>query len=306
MRKLILIDANSLVHRAFHAIPPLTTPAGDPSGALYGLAGLLIKICREEKPDLAAAAFDRPEPTFRKEAFKDYKAQRPKTPDELVSQLVLSHDVFSAFGIPTFEVPGFEADDIIGTLAERFSADPGVRTVILTGDLDALQLVRDGRVVVEILKKGVSETLTYDEAAVEERYGLRPDQLIDYKGFVGDTSDNIPGVKGMGPKTATTLLRRFGSIEGVYERLSQDDPAAKKVLPFRKEAEFSKHLATIRRDAPVSPDGRELDFTGPDRKRLTALFERFGFQSLIKRLENDPASTERKIEPGKVQNGRLL
>ncbi len=294
MKKLILIDANSLIHRAFHAIPPFTAPDGSPSGALYGLSSLLLNICRTERPDMAAAAFDRPEPTFRKEAFAEYKAHRPKAPDELVSQLIAAHDVFTAFGIPTFEVPGFEADDIIGTLAERFKSDREIETVILTGDLDALQLVDDGRVLVEILKKGVSETVIYDEAMVEERYGLKPEQLPDYKGFVGDASDNIPGVKGMGPKTAQALIARYGSLERIYSDMPETDPAAKKALPFKKEALFSKHLATIRRDTPVAPTKSDLAFPGLETAKLMGLFERFGFQSLMKRLDLGPDKPKKK------------
>ena len=294
MKKLILIDANSLIHRAFHAIPPFTAPDGSPSGALYGLSSLLLNICRTERPDMAAAAFDRPEPTFRKEVFAEYKAHRPKAPDELISQLIAAHDVFTAFGIPTFEVPGFEADDIIGTLAERFKSDREIETVILTGDLDALQLVDDGRVLVEILKKGVSETVIYDEAMVEERYGLKPEQLPDYKGFVGDASDNIPGVKGMGPKTAQALIARYGSLERIYSDMLETDPAAKKVLPFENEALFSKHLATIRRDAPIAPTRGDLAFPGLEVTKLMELFERFGFQSLMKRLNLEPNKPKKK------------
>ncbi|MCL4404206.1 hypothetical protein M1432_02600 [Patescibacteria group bacterium] len=307
MKKLILIDANSLIHRAFHAIPPFTAPDGSPSGALYGLSSLLLNICRTERPDLAAAAFDRPEPTFRKEAFSGYKAHRPKAPDELISQIVGSHDVFKAFGIATFELPGFEADDIIGTLAARFLDDPDTRTTILTGDLDALQLVEDERVVVEILKKGVSETVTYDEAAIKERYGLEPGQLPDYKGFVGDASDNIPGVKGLGPKTAQALIARYGSLDGLFERMPETDPAARKVLPFKKEALFSKHLATIRRDAPISLKKEDLTFTGLDTAKITELFEHLGFQSLKKRLNGEssgPAS--RKVAENKKETGMLF
>lgn len=304
MEKLILIDANSLVHRAFHAIPPLTSPAGEPAGALYGLSGLLLKICRDQKPDYAAAAFDRPEPTFRKEMFGGYKAQRPKTPDDLVSQIERARDIFRAFGIPSYEAAGFEADDIIGTLAECLSRE-GLQIVILTGDLDALQLIRDGRVVVEILKKGVSETQIYDEAAVRARYGLRPDQLPDYKGFVGDASDNIPGVKGLGPKTATRLINRFGSMEGVYTRIATDDPDAKKVLPFKNEAAFSKRLATIRRDAPIAAEEEALTFAGLDRQRLTEAFNVLGFQSLVKRLDGGAARPKADPAP-RNESGRLF
>ncbi len=286
MKRLFLIDANSLIHRAFHAIPPLTSPAGEPTGALYGLAGLLLKICRDQKPDYVAAAFDRPEPTFRKEVFAQYKAHRPKAPEELISQLIKAHDIFRAFGIPTFEAPGFEADDLIGTLAEKFKNE-GLQVVILSGDLDTLQLVEGEKVIAEILKKGVSETITYDEKAVEERYHLKPGQLPDYKGFVGDASDNIPGVKGMGPKTAQTLLERFGSLEAIYDSLPQSDPAAKKVLPFKENAVFSKHLATIRRDTPINPRKEDLEFGGLSASKLEPFFEELGFQTLIKRLEEN-------------------
>jgi DNA polymerase-1 len=292
MKKLILIDANSLIHRAFHAIPPLTSPGGEPAGALYGLSGLLLKICRDQRPDFVAAAFDRPEPTFRKEAFADYKAQRPKAPDELVSQLKAARGIFRDFGIATFEVPGFEADDLIGTLVEKFKKEPEVKIFILSGDLDTLQLVEDDRVVAEILKKGVSKTMIYDERAVEERYGLKPGQLPDYKGFVGDASDNIPGVKGLGPKTAAGLIRHFGTIQNIYRQLPPDDSAAKKVLPFEKEALFSKHLATIRRDAPIDPSKEDLRFNGLDEQKLTAAWNKLGFQSLVKRLGGRPAETK--------------
>jgi DNA polymerase-1 len=284
MKKLILLDANSLIHRAFHAIPPLTSPRGEPAGALYGLSGLLLKVCRDQRPDFAAAAFDRPEPTFRKETFADYKAQRPKAPDELVFQLKAARGIFRDFGIATFEVPGFEADDLIGTLVEKFKKEPELKIFILSGDLDTLQLVEDNRVVAEILKKGVSKTIIYDERAVEERYGLKPSQLPDYKGFVGDASDNIPGVKGLGPKTAAGLIRRFGTIQNIYRQLPPDDPVAKKVLPFEKEALFSRRLATIRHDAPIDPPEEDLHFNGLDEKKLTAAWNELGFQSLIKRL----------------------
>ncbi len=306
MKKLFLIDANSLIHRAFHAIPPLTSPAGEPTGALYGLAGLLLKICRDQRPDYVAAAFDRPEPTFRKEVFADYKAHRPKAPDELVSQIKKARAVFQAFGIPTFEVSGFEADDLIGTLAERFKNEKDLRVVILSGDLDTLQLVQDDRIVAEILKKGVSKTLMYNESGVKERYHLKPGQLPDYKGFVGDASDNIPGVKGLGPKTAQQLLERFGSIEGIFDKMSKDDPAAKKVLPFKKEAFFSKHLATIRRDVPISPQREDLRFAGLTKTKLLPLFDELGFETLAKRLEGNGGPAPVKNLPKKRESGQLI
>ncbi|MDP3052710.1 MAG: DNA polymerase I, partial [bacterium] len=191
MKTLLLIDANSLIHRSFHALPPFTSPEGEPTGALYGLSSILIKIFKEQKPDYWTAAFDRPEPTFRKKLFKEYKAHRPKAPDELISQLIKAHEVFEKFGIKTFEQAGFEADDLIAALAKHFKTEKELKIIILTGDLDTLQLVDDGKVEVETPKKGVSEIMVYDKKAVQERYGLNPEQLPDYKGLVGDKSDNI-------------------------------------------------------------------------------------------------------------------
>ncbi len=305
MQKLILIDANSLIHRAFHAIPHLTSSAGEPTGALFGLSAILLKVCHDQQPDFIAAAFDRPEPTFRKEEFAEYKAQRPPAPDTLVVQLKAARDIFHAFGISTFEIPGFEADDLIGTLVERFKQEPGIKIIILSGDLDTLQLVEDDRVVAEILKKGVSNTITYDEQAVEERYGLKPNQLPDYKGVVGDTSDNIPGVKGMGPKTAVKLIQRFGSLQNIFAQLPPTDPIAPKILPFEQEALFSKRLATIRRDAPVKPSLEELRFSGLDRNKLIAAWHRLGFSSLIKRLDAG-AKVKKTKKPTPRENGTLF
>jgi DNA polymerase-1 len=286
MKKLLLIDANSLIHRSFHAIPPLTSKTGEPTGALYGVAGTLLKILKEQKPDYAAAAFDRPEPTFRKEMFKDYKAHRPKAPDELISQIVEAHNLFEKFGINFFEKPGYEADDVIGTFVKKFRGERNLQIVILTGDLDTLQLVNDEKIVVQILKKGVSETMLYDEAAVIKRYGLRPAQMIDYKGLVGDTSDNIPGVRGVGPKTAEEFLKRFGTLEDIFKKLPKTDPAAKKILPFEKEALFSKKLATINCDAPIEVGVGDIKFSGFNGVFLTAYFEKLGFESLVRRLDH--------------------
>ncbi len=306
MKKLLLIDANSLIHRAFHALPPLTSKEGRPSGALYGLASILLKVMREEKPDYVAAAFDRPEPTFRKEMFGDYKATRPKAPDELVSQIVEARNLFEAFQIKSFESPGFEADDIIGTAAAKFGGEKDLTVKILTGDLDALQLVRGGKVVVEILKKGVSETATYDEAAVTERYGLTPQKLPDYKGLVGDKSDNIPGVKNIGPKTAEELIKRYGDLEGIFAASDPGDKAKAKIVPSREIAFLSRKLATIKTDVPVELSLNHLKFDGLDERSLVPYFEERGFESLIKRLrpgeKTDARENESEAEETKTLN----
>lgn len=282
MKTLLLIDAHALIHRAFHALPPLTSPQGEPVGALYGLARALSRVLEERKPDYVAAAFDRPEPTFRKEVFKEYKAQRPPAPDELVSQLIKARELFQAFGIPSFERPGAEADDLIGTLVERFKNTPSLKIVILTGDLDALQLVSDDHVVVETMKKGVSELVTYDEHAVRERYGLPVKALPDYKGLVGDASDNIPGVKGVGPKTAEKLLVEFGDLEGIFSRITPTHPLAKKILGQKEQALFARKLATIDRHLPIEVKEEDLKYSGAQKEALASLYETLGFQSLIK------------------------
>ncbi|MEK9186259.1 MAG: 5'-3' exonuclease H3TH domain-containing protein [Patescibacteria group bacterium] len=283
---LLLIDANALIHRFFHALPPLTTPDGQPIQAIYGLCGILLKILREQKPEYVAAAFDRPEPTFRDEIFKDYKAHRPPTADDLVPQIIRAREVFEAFGIKSLDVPGFEADDIIGTLTEQFRGEPDFKIVILSGDNDLLQLVIDEKVVAQIVKTGLSETVIYNEKGVEEKYGLKPNQLADYKGMVGDTSDNIPGIKGVGPKTAQPLLKEYGNLEEVFASIGIIPEKISKKLEGQKEiALMSKKLATIRRDAPVAVSGlSSLAMEELNKEKLSKYFTELGFKSLVERL----------------------
>ena len=294
MKTLLLIDANALVHRCFHALPPFTTKDGRPSGALYGFASILIRILHPDKktgaeginsrvPDYVTGFFDRPEPTFRKEIFKEYKIHRPKAPDELVSQIIEARKLLENFNIKTFETPGFEADDLIGAAAEKFKNLPEIKIIILTGDLDALQLVENDKVVVETIKKGVSETAIYNEEGVKERYGLAPKQIPDYKGLVGDASDNILGVPGIGPKTATPLIQKYGSLENFLEQ-GQKEKSYQKISELKEQALLSKHLGEIRRDAPLEINLEDLKYQGLPKEKLTAYFETLGFQSMIKRL----------------------
>jgi len=286
MKHLLLIDANSVIHRAFHALPPLTAPGGAPAGALYGLGSIFLKLWREERPDYVAALFDRPEPTFRDKKYAEYKAQRPPAPDALIEQIIAAHDLFHAFGIKTFEKPGYEADDLIATLAERFKNENDLQVVILTGDRDTLQLVTGEKIVVKTFNKGVSDTTTYDEAAVTAKYGLGPHQMIDYKALVGDPSDNIKGVPGVGPKTATELLQKFGSVRSVYERLHEDPKLMQKLGPFKKEAELSEELVTLERHALIEiPPLAELA-PPPGDEGMARYFEKMEFASLLKRLMN--------------------
>ncbi len=296
MKVLLLIDANALIHRCFHALPPFTTKEGKPSGAIYGLASILIKILRKSDfqninigvnggtPDYVAAFFDRPEPTFRKKMYDEYKIHRPKAPDELVSQIIEAHRLFENAGIKSFEIPGFEADDLIGTAAEKFKNVPDLKVIILTGDLDALQLVEDDKIMVETFKKGISDTIIYNEAGVMNKFGVHPSQLIDYKGLVGDQSDNIKGVAGVGPKTAVQIIQNYGTIENFLEN-GQREKSYEKIFASRDIALLSKKLATIRRDTPLEIKNlEELKYEGLPKEKLTAYFEEFGFNSLIKRL----------------------
>lgn len=284
---LLLIDANSLIHRAFHALPPFRTPNGESSGALYGLASILIKVFKERPPRYVAAAFDYPGPTFREKEYKEYKATRPKAADELISQLIESRTLLEKFGVAVIEKPGWEADDIVATLARRYGGD-GVRAVILSGDLDVLQAVDGERILVEVPRKGISDTVVYNEQAVIERFGVAPQKLADFKGLVGDTSDNIPGVPGVGPKTAAGVLRDYASLEAMYEDLHTvgipNKNLQKKLLAYEKQALLSKKLATLDMNVPVDVDLHDLEVKAPlADKELVRYLRQLGFESLAQR-----------------------
>jgi DNA polymerase-1 len=320
MKKLLLIDANSIIHRSFHAIPPFTTPDGKPSGAIYGIASILLKLWREDRPDYAAALFDRPEPTFREEKYAAYKAQRPPAADELVQQIIEAHKLFEAFGIKTFEKPTFEADDLIATLAEKFKRKEGdggvaqdggehdLQVVILTGDRDTLQLVEDDHVVVQTFNKGVSDTTIYNDAAVREKYGLAPAQMVDWKALVGDPSDNIKGVPGVGPKTALELLQKFGSVEELFAHVDDDEKIAKRIGPYRAEAELSRELVILERNVPIDIPPLEELAPHNDTKSIEEYFITMGFATLLKRMyegdkpQNVNAKKQTKGKAGKADS----
>lgn len=284
MQKLFLIDANSLIHRTFHALPALTSPQGEPTGSLYGLASILISLLKEN-PNFCAALFDRPEPTFRKQEFESYKAQRPKAPDELIFQIKEAHNLFLNFGIKFFEKPGFEADDLIASFVNKFEKEPNLQIIILTGDRDTFQLIKDDKIIVRILKKGISETEDYNENLVYEKFGVLPNQIIDFKALIGDPSDNIKGIPGIGPKTAKNLIEKYGSIENIYKHLNEL-PKIKNILEENKDnLLLAQKLITLKKDIEIDAQLSDLKIN-QDKEKLINYFKKFGFNSLIKRLEN--------------------
>ncbi len=282
--KLVIIDGNSLLNRAFYALPPMTNSKGQPTGAIYGFTTMLFKIFNEIKPNYIGAAFDRKAPTFRHIAYKDYKAGRKKMPDELGAQFEPVKELLRAFNIGIYEIDGYEADDIIGTIAKRYES-PELEVVIFTGDRDALQLVSPYTKVM-ITKKGITETETYDLNYLKGKYNLKPKGIIDLKGLMGDSSDNIPGVPGVGEKTALKLLSQFGTLENVFENI--DNISGKKLnenLRENKEtAYFSKKLATINVNVPIETDLSNMRIKDYDYIKIRNLFEDYEFKSLINKI----------------------
>lgn len=260
-KRIVLLDSHAIIHRAYHALPEFVNSKGEPTGAIYGLATMLFKIITELKPDYIIACYDLPKKTFRHIAYDDYKAGRAKADDALVSQLISSRNFFKALSIPLYECEGFEADDLLGTIVEKLKKDKEANIIIASGDMDTLQLVDNEKVQVYTLKKGINDTILYNEKKVLERFMFLPKFLPDYKGLRGDPSDNIIGIKGIGEKTATTIINKYGTVEKLYEALKKNVAELKelgltdRVILLLKngedEALFSKTLATIRRDAPI-------------------------------------------------------
>jgi len=293
---LLLFDGNALVHRAFHALPPLSVSrTGEPVNAVYGFALMLLKVLSDYKPAYCAVAFDARGPTFRHKAFEAYKAQRPRMPDELAVQFRRVRELVEAFGIPIFEVEGYEADDLLGALSHQ-ADDQGLEAIIVTGDTDAVQLVTPHiKVLTPRTGRGAfSDTLLYDEVAVRERYGVGPKQIADFKALKGDPSDNIPGVPGIGDKTAAKLIQAFGSVEGIYGHIEEVAPDKLRELLRANEglARQSKALATIAIDAPASLVTSRCSLGSSGRSRVVALLRELEFYSLLGKLP------EAETEPG--------
>ncbi len=293
--KLVLLDSHAILHRAFHALPSFTSPAGEPTGALYGFTAFLLKAIRELKPDYIVACYDLPEPTFRHIAYDKYKAKRPKMDEGLAAQINRSRDILKAFDVPVCAAPGFEADDMLGSIVASLVTRNALRVIIASGDLDTLQLVKDDKVVVYTLSHGIQETVVYNEEKVRERFGFGPELIPDFKALKGDPSDNIIGVPGIGDKTASELVQKFGTIENLYKILKENKkelegagikPRTISLLEENEEsAFFSKTLAEIRKDAPIDFSFTEKSWKDSfDAGKAKKIFEELGFKSLINRL----------------------
>ncbi len=283
--KILIIDGNALIHRSFHALPPtLMTKKGQMVNAVYGFTAVLLKALREFSPEYVVLTLDRPEPTFRHKKYKEYKATRIKAPQELYDQIPWIKKIARSFQIPIYEKVGVEADDLIGTIVKNINT--GIEKIIVTGDLDTLQLV-DKNTKVFTMSRGVGESVLYNERAVEERFGISPRQMVDYKALRGDPSDNIPGVKGIGEKTAVMLLKEFKTLDNLYNNLdsSKIKQRIKKLLKKYKDNAFlSRNLATIKTDVPLNFDLTKARFNPPDTQEIAKIFSQLEFKSLLPRL----------------------
>ena len=286
-KRLIIIDSNALLHRSFHALPPLMNKSGQETGAVYGFLLTLFKAINDLKANYIVACFDTKMPTFRHEMFKDYKAQRPATPTGIVSQIPITKEVLEAFKIPVFAKEGVEADDLIATICEK---NPGVEIYIVSGDMDNTQLVNENTKVYT-LGKGIKDTVIYDINKVRERFGVDPEQMVDFKALIGDPSDNIPGVEGIGKKTAAEIIQKYGNIKNLYEELATDTavlkPKVKEALKVNKESAFmSRDLAQMKKDVDIDFKIEDCKFGGFDKNKVEDMFRKLEFNSLINRLDS--------------------
>ena len=295
MARLMLLDSNGLIYRGYHALPPLTTSKGELVNAVFGFCSILLRGIQDVQPEYVAACFDLPGPTFRHEKFAEYKATRMPMPDDLRSQFPKVREVVAALRIPVFEMSGYEADDVIGTITRDLDGRGGIDTTVVTGDLDMLQIVSDHTRLMTT-RQGVDSTIYYDPAKIWERFELRPDQMVDYKALKGDATDNIPGIPGVGEKTAAKLVGQFGSLEGIYERLAEvkPDKLREKLVEARDQVYASRELATIVRDLPIPFDLEAARLDDYDRAEVVRLFREFEFRTLIDRLP--PLAGESPVE----------
>lgn len=295
-KKLVLIDGNSIAYRAFFALPLLNNDKGIHTNAVYGFTMMLQRILEDEKPTHLLVAFDAGKTTFRHKTFSEYKGGRQKTPPELSEQFPYIRELLDAYGISRYELENYEADDIIGTLSLHAEKD-GYEVKVISGDKDLTQLSSDA-VTVSITRKGITDIEEYTPAHIEEKYGITADRIIDMKGLMGDSSDNIPGVPGVGEKTALKLLKEFGTLEELLD--SVDKVSGKKLKEkleeFRDQALMSKELATITREAPVEIKIEDIEYEGFDKEKVINIFKELGFNSLLEKLGGDTEAVEEKLE----------
>lgn len=301
----LIIDGNAIMHRAYHALPPLTTPEGVPTGAVYGFFSMLLKIFQDQKPEYAAVTFDRPKPTFRKALFVGYQAHRPKMDDDLSGQIQVVHEILKDANIPIYEVDGYEADDVIGTLAEKVKKkNKNMNTVIVSGDKDMLQLV-DQKTFVLAPVLGISKMVLHDKKGVVEKLGVTTDKVADYKAIVGDPSDNYLGINGIGPKTAISLIEKYGGVEKIYQnigKIEKENPKlALKLAENQETAMLGIKLATIVKDVPFSFSYSDCLCSKISRKNLKKSFEKYSMSSMIKRADQIlPAGLDEEEQLGLI------
>lgn len=286
MEKLILIDGSGLIYRGFYAIPPfLKSPTGVQTNAVFGFSNILLSLLTSQKPDYLAVAFDKKGPTFRHKAYAKYKATRIKAPQELYNQIPLVKKIVDTFGIPAFEADEFEADDILATITKLLAKRKNLQTLIATGDFDIFQIVSDN-VAILYPTKGFKEAEILKEKDIIEKYGITPEQIIDFKALAGDSSDNIPGVRGIGDKGATQLLQKYKNLENIYKHLPElSESMRKKLGDGENDALTSKQLVTLSHNVPVDFDLNACRVKNFDVKSVRAAFEELGFKSLQKRLD---------------------
>ena len=283
-KALYLIDSNSYAYRAFYALGKLSTSRGKPVGAVYGFFNMLFKVVSEKNPEYLVLVFDHPAPTFRHKKFEEYKIHRPPMPKDLSEQFPLIKEIAEAMNIPVIEKAGFEADDILATIARKFESELPI--FIITGDKDILQIVNSRVKIIDTHK----ENLVYDEERVKEKFGIAPGQIVDFIALSGDSTDNIPGVRGIGAKTAEELIREFGSLENLYRNLDRvKRKATQDILrQNQNQANLSRELAHLNGEVPINLELKDLCWGKFDRKKLKKIFEGLEFNRLIKRLEELP------------------
>ncbi|RLG15098.1 DNA polymerase I [Candidatus Pacearchaeota archaeon] len=290
MKKLVIIDTYALVHRSYHALPPLVSPEGILVNGVYGFMLFFLKMISDLKPDYIVATFDMAAPTFRHEEYKEYKAKRVKMPDNFYEQIQIVKDLLKAFHVPILEKEGYEADDIIGTITEKLKNED-IQSFIVTGDLDTLQLITD-KVFVYTLRRGIQDSIVYDKEKVFERFQLDPDQLIDWKALRGDPSDNVPGVPSIGEKTASSLIKECGTLDNLYEKIEHGGKIKvsprilEKLKTFKDQAYFSRHLVTIQKDVDIEFDLEKAKLDSPTKDEVISLLNKLGFRSLIPKIFN--------------------